>query len=43
MKTKYTLLVKNTGSYSANSLGELWWIVLKHRCHHLLKGDGWRD
>ena len=42
MKTKYTLLVKE-GSYAADSLIRLIWIVLKHRCHHFLKGEGWHD
>jgi len=42
MKTKYTLLVKE-GSYAEDSLIRLIWIVLKHRCHHFLKGEGWHD
>jgi len=42
MKTKYTLLVKE-GSYAADSLIKLIWIVFKHRCQHLLAGEGWRD
>ena len=43
MKTKYKLLVKESGNYTADSLTELIWIVFKHRCQHLLKGEGWRD
>ena len=43
MEAKYKLLVKGSGSYSAESLTELIWIVFKHRCQHLLKGEGWRD
>ena len=43
METKYKLLVKGAGNYSADSLIELFWIVFKHRCEHLLKGEGWRD
>jgi len=43
MKTKYKLLVKESGNYTADSLTELIWIVLKHRCQHVLKGEGWRD
>ena len=43
MKTKYKLIVKESGNYAADSLTELIWIVLRHRCEHLLKGDGWRD
>ena len=43
MEAKYKLLVKDSGNYSAESLTELIWIVFKHRCQHLLKGEGWRD
>ena len=43
METKYKLLVKESGNYTADSLTELIWIVFKHRCQHLLKGQGWRD
>ena len=43
METKYKLLVKGVGNYAADSLIELYWIVFKHRCEHLLKGEGWRD
>ena len=43
MKTKYKLVVKNSGSYTADSFLELIWIVFKHRCQHLLKGDGFID
>ena len=43
MKTKYTLLVEDAGSYAENSLIVLIWTVLKHRCQHFLKGEGWRD
>ena len=43
METKYKLLVKESGNYTADSLTELIWIVLKHRCQHVLKGEGWRD
>ena len=43
MKTKYKLIVKESGNYAADSLTELIWIVLKHRCQHVLKGEGWRD
>ena len=42
MKTKYKLLVKE-GSYAEDSLIKLIWIVLKHRRHHFLKGEGWHD
>ena len=43
MKTKYKLVVKNSGSYTADSFTELIWIVLKHRVQHVLKREGWRD
>ena len=43
MKTKYKLLVRDVGSYSENSLIKLIWTVLKHRLHHLINGEGWRD
>ena len=41
--TKFKLLVKESGNYTADSLTELIWIVLKHRCQHVLRGEGWRD
>ena len=43
MEAKYKLIVKESGNYSADSLTELIWIVLKHRCQHVLRGEGWRD
>ncbi len=43
MKAKYKLIVKESGNYTADSLTKLIWIVFKHRCQHLLKGEGWRD
>ena len=43
MEAKYKLLVKESGNYTADSLTKLIWIVFKHRCHHLFKGEGWRD
>jgi len=43
METKYKLIVKESGNYTADSLTELIWIVLKHRVQHVLKGEGWRD
>ena len=42
MNTKYKLLVEE-GIYAEDSLIKLIWIVLKHRCEHFLKGEGWRD
>ena len=43
METKFKLVVKESGTYTADSFSELIWIVLKHRCQHVLKGEGWRD
>ena len=43
METKFKLVVKDSGSYTADSFLELIWIVFKHRCQHLLKGDGFID
>jgi len=43
MKTKYKLLIHGVGNYTADTLPELIWIVLKHRSQHFLKGEGWRD
>ena len=43
METKFKLVVKGSGSYTADSFTELIWIVLKHRVQHVLKGEGWRD
>ena len=43
MEAKYKLIVKESGNYTADSLTELIWIVLKHRVQHVLRGEGWRD
>ena len=43
MGTKFKLIVKDSGTYTADSFTELIWIVLKHRVQHVLKGEGWRD
>ena len=43
METKYKLIVNETGNYTSDSLSSLMWTVFKHRCHHLFKGEGWRD
>ena len=43
MKTKYKLIVKESGNYTSDSLSSLLWTVFKHRCEHLFKGEGWRD
>ena len=43
METKFKLVVKESGTYTADSFTELIWIVLRHRFQHLCKGEGWRD
>ena len=43
METKFKLVVKGSGTYTADSFTELIWIVLRHRLQHLCKGEGWRD
>ena len=43
MKANFKLVVKDSGTYTADSFTELIWIVLRHRLQHLCKGEGWRD
>ena len=43
MGTKFKLIVKDSGTYTADSFTELIWIVLKHRVQHVLRREGWRD
>ena len=43
MKTEFKLVVKGSGTYTADSFTEIIWIVLRHRLQHLCKGEGWRD
>ena len=43
METEFKLVVKGSGTYTADSFTELIWIVLRHRLQHLCKGEGWRD
>ena len=43
MKTKYKFIVKESGHYTSDSMSSLLWTIFKHRCHHLFKGEGWRD
>jgi hypothetical protein len=35
--------VNGSGSYSEDSLFKLYFTILRHRFHHLCKGEGWRD
>jgi len=43
MGTKFKLIVKDSGTYTADSFTELIWIVFKHRCGHFFKGEGFVD
>ena len=43
METNFKLVVKDAGTYTADSFTKLIWIVLRHRLQHLCKGEGWRD
>ena len=43
METQFKLVVKDSGTYTADSFTELIWIVLKHRVQHVLRGEGWQD
>ena len=43
METKFKLVVKDSGSYTADSFTKLIWIVLRHRLQQLCKGEGLRD
>jgi hypothetical protein len=38
----YVLTVPE-GAYAAPSLGSLIWLVLRHRCWHWWRGEGWVD
>jgi len=40
---QYKLMVRDVGEYEEDSLWDLWVTILKHRWHHLIKGEGWRD
>jgi hypothetical protein len=41
--SKYSLKVRNVGSYNTDSLTHMVWVILRHRIHHFLKGEGFRD
>ncbi len=43
METKYKLLVRGVGNYAEDSLWKLFYVIMKHRFEHLLKGEGWTD
>ena len=42
-KCNYKLLIRGIGSYAADSLIHILWIIFCHRFHHLLNGEGFRD
>ena len=42
-KCTYKLFVRGVGSYAADNIIHLWWIILSHRLHHFFKGEGFRD
>ena len=42
-KCAYKLMARGVGSYAADNLIHLWWIILCHRLHHFFKGEGFRD
>ena len=42
-KCNYKLLVRGVGSYATDSLIHMWWIILCHRFHHFVNGEGFRD
>ena len=42
-KCTYKLYVRDAGSYATDSLIHLWWIILCHRLHHFVNGEGFRD
>ena len=43
MKVKYKLIIKDVGNYGEDNLIKLFYIIIKHRFEHLLKGEGWID
>ena len=40
---KYKLLVEDVGDYSEDNLLKLFYLVIKHRFEHFLKGECFRD
>ena len=41
--SKYSLTVRNVGSYNTDSLTHMVWVILSHRLHHFVNGEGFRD
>ena len=42
-KCTYKLFVRGIGSYATDSLIHMLWIILCHRFHHFVNGEGFRD
>jgi len=42
-KCTYKLYVRGAGSYATDSLIHMLWIILCHRIHHFVNGEGFRD
>ena len=42
-KCNYKLFVRGIGSYAADSLIHILWIILCHRFEHFVNGEGFRD
>ena len=42
-KIMYVLHVEGKGIYSEDTLLRLFLAVIRHRFHHLIKGEGWTD
>jgi len=42
-KCKYKLMVRGVGSYASDNIIHLGWIILCHRLHHFVNGEGFRD
>ena len=42
-KCTYKLFVRGIGSYAADSLIHMLWIILCHRFQHFVNGEGFRD
>jgi hypothetical protein len=42
-KCKYKLMIWGVGSYASDNIIHLGWIILCHRLHHFVNGEGFRD
>ena len=43
LQTKYELSIRGVGSYATDSLAHMWWVILCHRLHHFVNGEGFCD